>query len=36
MMKAYIERHHDPEKAIYPHPVFKEQLEDTYGVMVYQ
>ncbi len=36
MMKAYIERHHDPSKAVYPHPVFKEQLEDTYGVMVYQ
>lgn len=36
MMRAYIERHHDPSKAIYPHPVFKEQLEDTYGVMVYQ
>ncbi len=36
MMKAYIERHHDPSKAFYPHPVFKEQLEDTYGVMVYQ
>ncbi|ANI89250.1 DNA polymerase III subunit alpha [Arachidicoccus ginsenosidimutans] len=36
MMRAYIERHHDPSKAVYPHPVFKEQLEDTYGVMVYQ
>lgn len=36
MMKAYIERHHDPSKAVYPHPVFKQQLEDTYGVMVYQ
>lgn len=36
MMKAYIERHHDPGKAVYPHPVFKEQLEETYGVMVYQ
>lgn len=36
MMKAYIERHLDPDKAVYPHPVFKEQLEDTYGVMVYQ
>ncbi len=36
MMKAYIERHHQPEKAVYPHPVFKQQLEDTYGVMVYQ
>lgn len=36
MMKAYIERHHDPELAVYPHPVFKEQLEETYGIMVYQ
>lgn len=36
MMKAYIERHHDPTKVVYPHPVFKEQLEETYGVMVYQ
>ena len=36
MMKAYIERHHDPSKVIYPHPVFKEQLQETYGVMVYQ
>jgi len=36
MMKAYIERHLDPDKAAYPHPVFKEQLQDTYGIMVYQ
>ena len=36
MMKAYIERYLDPGKAVYPHPVFKQQLEDTYGVMVYQ
>lgn len=36
MMKAYIERHLDPSKAEYPHPVFREQLEETYGVMVYQ
>lgn len=36
MMKAYIERHHHPEKVDYIHPVFREQLEETYGVMVYQ
>ncbi|HET8573934.1 MAG TPA: DNA polymerase III subunit alpha [Edaphocola sp.] len=36
MMKAYIERHHDPSKVRYPHPVFEEQLKETYGVMVYQ
>lgn len=36
MMKAYIERHHDPSKVNYPHPVFEAQLKETYGVMVYQ
>jgi DNA polymerase-3 subunit alpha len=36
MMGEYIKRHHDPSTVIYPHPVFKEQLEETYGVMVYQ
>ncbi|MDR3006509.1 MAG: DNA polymerase III subunit alpha [Sphingobacterium sp.] len=36
MMSEYIRRHHDPSAASYPHPVFKEQLEETYGVMVYQ
>ncbi|MDX3916973.1 MAG: DNA polymerase III subunit alpha [Pseudosphingobacterium sp.] len=36
MMKAYIERHHDPGKVEYIHPVFRQQLEETYGVMVYQ
>lgn len=36
MMKAYIERHHDPSRVQYLHPVFEEQLKETYGVMVYQ
>ncbi|QQT56163.1 DNA polymerase III subunit alpha [Sphingobacterium multivorum] len=36
MMGEYIRRHHDPRTVVYPHPVFKEQLEETYGVMVYQ
>ncbi|MNJ95315.1 Error-prone DNA polymerase [compost metagenome] len=36
MMAEFIKRHHDPTKVVYPHPVFKEQLEETYGVMVYQ
>ena len=36
MMGEYIRRHHDPSIVVYPHPVFKEQLEETYGVMVYQ
>lgn len=36
MMQSYIERHLNPEKVEYIHPAFKEQLEDTYGIMVYQ
>lgn len=36
MMTAYIERHHQPEKVKYLHPVFEELLKETYGVMVYQ
>jgi DNA polymerase-3 subunit alpha len=36
MMKAYIERYHAPEKVVYLCEVMKQQLEETYGVMVYQ
>jgi DNA-directed DNA polymerase III PolC len=36
MMKAYIERFHDPAKVQYLHPVMEEQLKETFGVMVYQ
>ncbi len=36
MMKQYIQRFHRPETIQYLHPVMKEQLEETYGVMVYQ
>ena len=36
MMAEFIKRHHDPSTVAYPHPVFREQLEETYGVMVYQ
>lgn len=36
MMKQYIQRFHHPESIQYLHPVMKEQLEETYGVMVYQ
>lgn len=36
MMTEFIKRHKNPELAQYPHPIFKEQLEETYGVMVYQ
>jgi DNA polymerase III subunit alpha len=36
MMKAYIERFHDPSKTVYLHPIMEQQLQETYGVMVYQ
>ncbi|MCU0408424.1 MAG: DNA polymerase III subunit alpha [Bacteroidales bacterium] len=36
MMKQYIFRFHNPDKFEYIHPVMKEQLAETYGVMVYQ
>jgi DNA polymerase-3 subunit alpha len=36
MMKEYIKRFHNPDGFAYIHPVMKEQLEETYGVMVYQ
>lgn len=36
MMKAYIERFHNPEKTEYLHPVMEQQLKETFGVMVYQ
>ncbi len=36
MMREYIYRFHNPDKFTYIHPVMKEQLEETYGVMVYQ
>jgi DNA polymerase III alpha subunit len=36
MMRKYIERFHHPESFRYLHPVLKEQLHETYGVMVYQ
>jgi len=36
MMREYIRRFHDPEGFAYAHPVMKEQLGETYGVMVYQ
>jgi DNA-directed DNA polymerase III PolC len=36
MMKEYIRRFHNPDGFDYLHPVMKEQLEETYGVMVYQ
>lgn len=36
MMREYIKRFHNPEGFQYLHPIFKEQLQETYGVMVYQ
>lgn len=36
MMKEYIFRHNHPDKFEYFHPVFQEQLGETYGIMVYQ
>ncbi|MHC1707994.1 MAG: DNA polymerase III subunit alpha [Bacteroidales bacterium] len=36
MMREYIHRFHHPGDFSYLHPVMKEQLEETYGVMVYQ
>jgi error-prone DNA polymerase len=36
MMREYIYRFHNPDKFTYLHPVMKEQLEETFGVMVYQ
>lgn len=36
MMKEYIFRHNNPSQFEYFHEVFKEQLGETYGIMVYQ
>lgn len=36
MMREYIRRFHQPNGYTYLHPVFEEQLGETYGVMVYQ
>ena len=36
MMREYIFRYHNQEQVQYLHPVMKEQLAETFGVMVYQ
>lgn len=36
MMREYIVRHNNPNSFEYFHDVFKEQLGETYGIMVYQ
>jgi DNA polymerase-3 subunit alpha len=36
MMDEYIFRYHNPDKFEYLHPIMKELLEETFGVMVFQ
>jgi len=36
MMAEFIKNHHSPQNIKYLHPVMKEQLEETYGIMIYQ
>lgn len=36
MMRTYLHRHHNPGSFSYLHPILKEQLSETYGVMIYQ
>lgn len=36
MMREYIQRFHHPNGFQYLHPILKEQLQETFGVMVYQ
>ena len=36
MMREYIHRFHHPETVDYKHPLLKELLSETYGVMIYQ
>ena len=36
MMREYIRRFQNPDKIEYLHPKFKELLEETFGIMVYQ
>ena len=36
MMREYIHRFHHPESVDYKHPLLKELLAETYGVMIYQ
>ncbi|MFO0956912.1 MAG: DNA polymerase III subunit alpha [Isosphaeraceae bacterium] len=36
MVDAYVNRKHGREQPVYEHPVMREVLEETYGVMCYQ
>ena len=35
-LETFIARKHGREAVTYPHPLFREALEETYGVCVYQ
>ena len=36
MMREYVNRFHHPDSVDYKHPLLKELLSETYGVMIYQ
>ena len=36
MMREYVNRFHHPDTVDYRHPLLKELLSETYGVMIYQ
>ena len=36
MMRAYIERFHQPDSVEYIHPLMESLLKETFGIMVYQ
>ena len=36
MMREYVNRFHHPDTVDYKHPLLKELLAETYGVMIYQ
>jgi DNA polymerase-3 subunit alpha len=36
MMRQYIYYYHHPDEVVYLHPIMKELMEETFGVMVYQ
>ena len=36
MMREYVNRFHHPDTVDYKHPLLKELLSETYGVMIYQ
>lgn len=36
MMRQYIYYYHHPDEVVYLHPIMKELMKETFGVMVYQ